>query len=174
MASCPAQSKGFISTGMVNGHTQSGKQLFEQTIVTAIPVEVVWDFLATPHGYLKWHPEVESILQWQNPDSDLTTGMHIELRLKNHAAIKYQMTEWIPRQMYGYQTLEDPKLSKRHIKRHFSVFNLFPSEAGTEIQWINYVEYNQNNISEKTLAYLEHMYHHQLHYLKGVLQTTAR
>jgi hypothetical protein len=144
------------------------KKVMEESIFIQAKPEVVWHLMTNPDTLPLWDKSVQdvSLNHWLSEGEADVTGTYRILYGVDGTIQKQVITDWQPQKTLGYKTVEGLQFHQLSVSLHIGLFKLYPSSDGTEVQWLNYLEYQDLPHSHTWLSRLMRRYHRSLACLK--------
>lgn len=148
------------------------KKLLEDRIVIDASPEEIWPFLVEPAYIPLWQKEVQEVLLLECPfGEELDSFGYYRALLEKDGVVHEQfISDCQPYRSLEYNTVEGLEFDGFAVQLHIGVIRLVPGEAGTEVVWQNYIEYQETFNSAFWMARLRRRFRRGLAFLKWCLE----
>jgi hypothetical protein len=138
----------------------------------ATPPEEVWKCLTDPEYLPLWNKEVQEVtlIQSYSEGEVEVLGTFRHLYEADGRMQRQVITYWQPCRMLEYSVIEGPEFEDFHVCHHVGQFKLNPCLDGTELHWLNYIEYRETLNSPFWMSLLVRRFRRNLIFLKWCLE----
>ena len=148
---------------------QLQKRILDGRLFIQAPPETLWQFITQPEALSLWNEEIAEVCvsQWfSDEEVDFVGTLRTLFLLDSDAPQTQMITDWEPNYTLGYTTLDGFQYNGHEINLHVGLFRLYECADGTEVQWLNYVEFVDKINHPAWLNCLAKQYRRNLVYLK--------
>lgn len=161
----------------ISGHRPAGMPVYkcaisEKNIFVLATPEEVWKLLTHPEAIPSWSLDVQEVMMknWCAEWEADVVGNYRKMFFKDGREGTQVMTDWEPLKILGYTMIEGSPIRGLECELHVELFNLYQSVDGTEVRFLNYIEYDETRHNQSTIRRLMKQQRKNLIYLKWLAE----